>query len=332
MLIPVSNRVLVVDGLKMNQKMIQAELLKDFKGLQVDVASSGEEALLLIHEHYYNLIFLELYMKGMSGYETLRAIKFDMKLNVPIILLSIESLEAQMSGLKKIGVTDFIVKPVDSDIVRKQVEFHLLARNARFEEADAIIALYDMSISGINLREGLANHQNNYQIYIDLLRNYYGQYSNFTETFSLVYESGINDSVMYIRCLKEDSEHLGVQEVYWHAYHVELELSDRGTSDQLVSLMKSIQDVMKNIKCFLNDEEMRHTQNLETLHFLAEENLIALKFYLERKRAYKVKSILAKLLAEVQDPTFLEIADRIKRYDYTMAIELIDQYTLSKQN
>ena len=66
-------RILVVDDVAMNLKVF-AGLLKN-SGMQIDKASSGKEALYLMEQYKYHIIFLDDMMPVMSGRETLMEMK-----------------------------------------------------------------------------------------------------------------------------------------------------------------------------------------------------------------------------------------------------------------
>jgi CheY-like chemotaxis protein len=64
---------LVVDDSPVAQNYLRNRVLA--MGLQCDVASSGDEALLLIAQRHYAVVLLDIHMQGIDGYQTCRAIK-----------------------------------------------------------------------------------------------------------------------------------------------------------------------------------------------------------------------------------------------------------------
>ncbi len=65
--------VLVVDDSDVALKFIHNRL--SAFGFQVDLASSGEEALVRVSENQYSFVFLDVMMEGLDGYQTCKAIK-----------------------------------------------------------------------------------------------------------------------------------------------------------------------------------------------------------------------------------------------------------------
>ncbi|OPY80653.1 MAG: Sporulation initiation phosphotransferase F [Syntrophorhabdus sp. PtaU1.Bin153] len=78
-------RLLVVDDEENIRFLFKEELEEE--GYEVDLASSGLEALSRIKESPYDLVVLDIKMPGMSGIQTLTEIKNTNK-DLPVILCS----------------------------------------------------------------------------------------------------------------------------------------------------------------------------------------------------------------------------------------------------
>ncbi len=65
--------VMVVDDSPVAQNYLRNRVLA--MGLECDVASSGDEALLLLAQRQYTVVLLDIHMEGIDGYQTCRAIK-----------------------------------------------------------------------------------------------------------------------------------------------------------------------------------------------------------------------------------------------------------------
>ncbi len=103
--------ILIVDDEMINRKILGNLLSKDY---EVHFAENGKEALdtLLLREHIYSLILLDLLMPVMDGFELLDNIKKDEKLrSIPIIVMTSEK-DAEVTSIK-LGAADFITKPYD---------------------------------------------------------------------------------------------------------------------------------------------------------------------------------------------------------------------------
>ncbi|HEY4487135.1 MAG TPA: response regulator [Candidatus Paceibacterota bacterium] len=86
------------------------------KGYEVTIARDGEEGLHFLEHNVYNLVFLDLLLPKIDGFELLKRMRDQLALNpIPIIaVLSNISGEDDIKRAKELGVTDFLVKATTS--------------------------------------------------------------------------------------------------------------------------------------------------------------------------------------------------------------------------
>jgi len=101
-------RVLVVDDNEVNQKVLQFHL--QFKGLPCDIAASGQAALEALKTKKYVLIFMDLRMPGMDGFETTKSIRA-MGCAVPIIALTASGAIDDETQCMNAGMNGYMTKP-----------------------------------------------------------------------------------------------------------------------------------------------------------------------------------------------------------------------------
>jgi len=108
----ISRKVLVVDDNRTNQALMKAHL-KQMELLPL-LASSAEEGLALAAEEHPDMIFLDIMMPEMDGYEMCRRLKKDARTrSIPVIFLSAkDQAEDKVAGLR-LGAVDYITKPFD---------------------------------------------------------------------------------------------------------------------------------------------------------------------------------------------------------------------------
>ncbi len=106
-------KVLVTDDSKMARKMV-TKVLKDvlFEEVEIYEAHNGQEALDLYKEVLPKIVFLDLTMPVMDGFQALEKIKeFDKDAKVVIISADIQKLS--MEKALELGAFNFIKKPID---------------------------------------------------------------------------------------------------------------------------------------------------------------------------------------------------------------------------
>ncbi|PSO45746.1 MAG: response regulator, partial [Parcubacteria group bacterium SW_6_46_9] len=80
-------------------------------GYEVIHAGDGEAALEKAHENSPDLIFLDIILPGMNGFEVLKQLKEDEKIkDIPVAFLSNLGQKEDIEKGKRLGAVDFIVK------------------------------------------------------------------------------------------------------------------------------------------------------------------------------------------------------------------------------
>ena len=82
------------------------------KGYNVTPAKSGDEALDLMGENNFDLIFLDENMPGLSGLETLTILK-EKYSNTPVIMITRSEEESIMEEAIGSKIADYLIKPVN---------------------------------------------------------------------------------------------------------------------------------------------------------------------------------------------------------------------------
>ncbi len=112
------HHALIIDDSAAIRKQLELEL-RD-AGISADFAESGEEALEKIEDNEYDLVFLDIIMPGIDGYETCRAMRAKASYKkTPIIMLS-----GKTSPLDEVqgviaGATTYLTKPVKSAMLQE---------------------------------------------------------------------------------------------------------------------------------------------------------------------------------------------------------------------
>ena len=115
-------KILVVDDREDNLFSIETILEKD--GYNIIKATSGRAALkILLHEHDFTLILMDVQMPDMNGFETASLIYQRERLkHIPIIFITAHNQgEEKMYEGYKLGGVDFIYKPINPELLRFKV-------------------------------------------------------------------------------------------------------------------------------------------------------------------------------------------------------------------
>jgi DNA-binding response OmpR family regulator len=118
-------KILIVDDEPHIRRLMEQTLepLED-EGAEILMATNGKEALEVIQQELPELVFLDVMMPQMNGFDVCHAVKQELKLaNIYIILLTAKGQEFDKTRGKEVGADMYMTKPFDPDeIVAKSME------------------------------------------------------------------------------------------------------------------------------------------------------------------------------------------------------------------
>jgi CheY-like chemotaxis protein len=115
-----TGKALIVDDEKANRLALKSLLVR--QGYQTIEAADGKEAVALFKQQDADIVFMDLMMPVLDGYEATRQIKAASgKRFVPVIFLTAMSDEAALAQCIEAGGDDFLVKPYDKLILQSKI-------------------------------------------------------------------------------------------------------------------------------------------------------------------------------------------------------------------
>src|SRR5688500_10797631 len=127
----VSRTILIVDD-EAHLRLLIAQTLEELEdeGVELLTAANGEEALATITAEQPALVFLDVMMPKMNGFDVCRAVKQDAALaGVHIVLLTAKGQEVDRQRGAEVGADRYMTKPFDPDELLAQAR-QVLARGS----------------------------------------------------------------------------------------------------------------------------------------------------------------------------------------------------------
>jgi len=122
MAVDLSMPILVVDDYNTMVRIIR-NLLRQLGFHDIDAAPDGSVALAKMRDRKYGLVISDWNMEPMTGYELLKQMRADPKLNTtPFIMVTAESKTENVIAAKQAGVNNYIVKPFNADTLKTKIE------------------------------------------------------------------------------------------------------------------------------------------------------------------------------------------------------------------
>jgi DNA-binding response OmpR family regulator len=113
-------RILVVDDNTVNLATVEQELKDKYEVIPM---LSGRRAIKFLYRERVDLILLDVQMPLMDGIETLKEIRTQENgITVPVIFLTSRKDKLTVLEGAKLGIMDYIAKPVDGEELRERIE------------------------------------------------------------------------------------------------------------------------------------------------------------------------------------------------------------------
>lgn len=121
-------KILVVEDDEMSQ-IVAKEVLEKL-GCHVDIASTGTEGVRFFEENDYDLLFVDLGIFDMDGFNVAKKIKSSTKKKtkkVPLIALTEHEADSIKKRAKKFGFKDYLIKPLSEEACLRVFDLYITA-------------------------------------------------------------------------------------------------------------------------------------------------------------------------------------------------------------
>ena len=115
-------KILLVEDNIVNQKIADAMIQK--MGFCSVIAANGQEALDELRKGGYSLVFMDIQMPVMDGYEATRAIRAaanESFRDIPIVAMTANAMTGDRETCLASGMNDYIAKPISIGMVSEMI-------------------------------------------------------------------------------------------------------------------------------------------------------------------------------------------------------------------
>ena len=125
--------ILLVEDDEDTRQLLQISLSR--KNYKVDIVEDAYAAQKYLKEKIPDLILVDIMMPGMNGIELCSWIRSQPQIkNIPIIQMSALGDEATIEDSFRVGVMDFVNKPIDFELLIQKIELAYKRSQRRIEE------------------------------------------------------------------------------------------------------------------------------------------------------------------------------------------------------
>ncbi len=120
-------RLLLIEDVQLTADVTLRQLVR-FGFSSVDHAGSGEDALILMQQHTYDIVLLDWNLPGMSGLELLFLMRASRTYaRTPVLMVTGRTDHADVREALSAGATDFLAKPAPPSALEAKLHSFLPA-------------------------------------------------------------------------------------------------------------------------------------------------------------------------------------------------------------
>lgn len=213
-------KILVVDDNSINRQVAK-ELLESC-GAEVDTASSGQEAVKLVVNNYFDAIIMDLNMPGMDGYEATRIIRSHLS-TIPVIAMTAFSGVQERQKAVESGMNGFICKPIDPDLL-----YHTVLKWTAWN-SDSHTGIERSENGSLDSASGIRRLAGNVVLYQELLNQYIHEIMpRIDELKQAMQKERFEHAAKVVHYIKGVSGNIGLERVFQSSAQLETLLIKHG--------------------------------------------------------------------------------------------------------
>jgi PAS domain S-box-containing protein len=232
-------KALLVEDNETNQ-IVASKMLENI-GFEVDIANDGLQAVDMARKYSYDIVFMDLQMPNMDGFEATQKIR-EFDTNTPIIALSAAVMQKDKELTSKAGMNDHLSKPIIKD------ELYNVIRNY-FETEDEIFEKNENKlpkIDNVDLDKVIENFGDDIQGALLMYDKFVKNYENIDKDIKDL-SSESKEFNEYIHKLKGVSGNLQIKDVF----DLAKQIHDDKRFDLRDDLVNTTKNICENIKTSL---------------------------------------------------------------------------------
>lgn len=312
-------KILVIEDNNLNQEL--AKEILESAGAKVEIKNNGLLGLNHLKENFenYDIIFMDVQMPVMDGYEATKNIrKISKYKDIPIIAMTADVMEGVKEKCIDSGMNDYISKPLDIKELFNKISNWIQIDEIKGEKKIQI----KKEGESMDVDNALLRLAGNEKLYKQILNRFLQDYEN--ENLDNIINLNENDKIRYFHTLKGLSASLGLEKLRQKSSEMEkssktidIEKKEEEYDLFYVCLKESLEEV----KNYLGNKEEKNLIKEGKLEILNELNNA-----LDLKKAKKVKDLTQVLKSMNELNELDEIIFYCENYRFKDAKENLIKY------
>jgi len=245
--------VLLVEDNPINQRVATEMLAR--AGIRVDSADNGLSAISSIKNNSYDAVLMDVQMPEMDGLEVTRIVRSELNMQeLPIIALTAHTMTGDRDRCLDAGMNDYLPKPIDRLALFQVLKKNIESKGGQFDRmpgaftpADPEIPAFALSVPGIDVVDGLTRLGGDWDLYMDVLKEYCEHYRNFlSEVKKLLADKDFATARRLAHALKGAAANVSADNLNTAALQLENACADENAR-KATRLLPKVQDSLTEV-------------------------------------------------------------------------------------
>ncbi len=248
-------RILLVEDNKINQEVALAML--HHRGMLVDVAEDGKQAVKMVGENTYDCILMDLRMPVMDGHTATRIIRNELKLaTLPILAMTAKVQDNDVKNALDAGMNCHIPKPINLELLENEMAYWIHhSKGQQLSAKEESKEIQDKKMQGCLEKVG-----GNNDLFLKVLNAFLERHTSDYEQVVKFMEAGeTSKAIKLVHALKGVAPVVGADNLHETAVDLE-KLLLAGSYNDSKLLMGSFKIYLENAITFINDYIARHPE------------------------------------------------------------------------
>jgi CheY-like chemotaxis protein/HPt (histidine-containing phosphotransfer) domain-containing protein len=209
-----NSKILLVEDNIVNQQVALGILKK--LDLHADVANDGEEAINLLSNSTYDLVFMDIQMPGIDGFTATQIIRDQqskvIQHSIPIVAMTAHAMNGDSDKCFQVGMNGYITKPVSFQEIEENIRKFLLKSSV--SETSEMITDSEIRINKVwNKDEFLDHIMYDQELYIEIINIFARKLPEFTEKLhkTIIEEKNVTEAKLLGHSIKGAAANIGAE-------------------------------------------------------------------------------------------------------------------------
>lgn len=334
-----NGEILLVEDNAINQQ-VALELLEG-TGLTVTLADNGQEAVDILESKAFDLVFMDIQMPQMDGYQATKIIRQNIGNNdLPIIAMTAHAMTGDRERCLQAGMNDHISKPLNPAELQEMVAHWLQVSKESVPLTSEVTGESEQKeftdelerLAGIHLHNGLNRVSGNIGLYRQLLVNFYlDQKDDLQKLFDCLDKRDWEGASFVVHGVKGAGGTLGAEQLHITAARLEAALrarSDLPSKALIDSFEQAFNEVMDGLEQLVDkhpEEEIvgEGMVEIERLSYLMSSMITQLQEG-DVSASESVSELVGGLADKVDKQTLEGLQKCIRFYDFEEAERILE--------